>query len=252
LFASLGAAITAESPVEATLEVVTGTSVQTIEAAVAAGVTLHRNGRFETVAATADLALQVDRIQYELRSGPCVGAVLEDSIVRADDLRTDPRWPEFAARAVRQTGVHSMMSFRMYFEASELLAGLNIYATTPAAFDDHAERTGLLLATHGALALTSARQLERIENLERALTSNREIGIAMGILMARHLITTEQAFDLLRITSQRTHRKLADIAHDVIEQGDVELPEPSHYLRPGSTKRGASADSAGAGPTISE
>jgi hypothetical protein len=39
--------------------------------------------------------------------------------------------------------------------------------------------------------------------------------------MALHKVTREQAFDLLRVASQRLHRKLADIARDVAETGTL-------------------------------
>ena len=61
-------------------------------------------------------------------------------------------------------------------------------------------------------------------NLEQALISNREIGVAIGVLTARHLMTQQQAFDLLRMASQRTHRKLRDVARDVAETGDITFP----------------------------
>ena len=57
-----------------------------------------------------------------------------------------------------------------------------------------------------------------------ALKSSREIGIAMGVVMASNKVTRDQAFDLLRIVSQRTHRKLADIAVDVADTGTLDLP----------------------------
>lgn len=60
---------------------------------------------------------------------------------------------------------------------------------------------------------------ERAANLEVALESNREIGAAIGILMARHAITSEHAFHLLRRASQLAHRKLRDIADDVVLTG---------------------------------
>ena len=189
---------------------------------------LIRNGSFETVAATGELPQQVDCIQYELGSGPCVDAILEHTVFRCDDLRTDRRWPEFGRRAVAATGVLSMLSFRMYFEDDDLIAGLNLYARKPAAFDGEAETVGLVLATHGALALTSAARWERIEHLERALATNRDIGVAIGILMASHLVTKQQAFDLLRVASQHTHRKLGQIALDVIDTGALDFPHPQH------------------------
>ena len=45
-----------------------------------------------------------------------------------------------------------------------------------------------------------------------------------GILMASYKTTEQQAFDLLRIASQTTHRKLADIAEDVLLTGTLDVP----------------------------
>ncbi|MDQ1744993.1 MAG: hypothetical protein QOE23_3332, partial [Pseudonocardiales bacterium] len=37
-------------------------------------------------------------------------------------------------------------------------------------------------------------------------------------------LTEKQAFDALRIASQHSHKKLYDIAFDVVETGHLELP----------------------------
>lgn len=60
------------------------------------------------------------------------------------------------------------------------------------------------------------------EHLQRALISNRRIGMAMGILMERHRFTEEQAFEQLRDLSQRRNVKLRDVAEQIIYTGDVE------------------------------
>jgi AmiR/NasT family two-component response regulator len=59
-------------------------------------------------------------------------------------------------------------------------------------------------------------------HLEQAVVSNRRIGMAMGILMERHRLTEEQAFDRLRDRSQRSNVKLRDLAEQVIYTGDVD------------------------------
>jgi AmiR/NasT family two-component response regulator len=59
------------------------------------------------------------------------------------------------------------------------------------------------------------------EHLQRALVSNRQIGMAMGILMERHRITQEQAFDRLRDLSMRRNLKLRDVAEQIIYTGDT-------------------------------
>jgi AmiR/NasT family two-component response regulator len=64
-----------------------------------------------------------------------------------------------------------------------------------------------------------ARERERTVNLELALRTNRDIGTAMGIVMVRMGLTAELAFEVLRKASQQTHRKLAEVAADVVYTG---------------------------------
>ncbi len=75
------------------------------------------------------------------------------------------------------------------------------------------------------------------EQLERALTSNREIGVAVGILMANHKLTGEQAFDLLSRVSQHTNRKLRMVALEVVRVGVIELPRGVAITEPGNRRR---------------
>ena len=188
---------------------------------------------FVTIGATSNVPPRVDRIQYdELGHGPCVDAILTDNLFNTGDLRTDPRWPDFGRRAAEETGILSMLSFRLFYEdvgSAELMAALNLYAAKPHAFDELDESVLGLVATHGALAVSAAQQRQRADGVTTALQSNRDIGAAMGVLMSHLLITREQAFDLMRIASQRTNRKLRDIADEVLETGSLaflEQPQP--------------------------
>jgi AmiR/NasT family two-component response regulator len=61
----------------------------------------------------------------------------------------------------------------------------------------------------------------KVSNLETALQTNRRIGAAIGIIMARKLLTEEQAFELLREASQRMHVKLREVADQVVSTGDL-------------------------------
>ena len=58
-------------------------------------------------------------------------------------------------------------------------------------------------------------------HLKRALDHSRDIGAAVGILMARHQMTQEQALAALRRVSQDSNVKLYDLALDVIETGEL-------------------------------
>jgi DNA-binding response OmpR family regulator len=81
------------------------------------------------------------------------------------------------------------------------------------------------LRTHHELAMDRNRLLAQAEqkagHLETALTTNRTIGMAVGVLMSAHRVTSDRAFDLLRIESNNTNRKLRDVAEDVVLTGDI-------------------------------
>jgi hypothetical protein len=72
-------------------------------------------------------------------------------------------------------------------------------------------------AVRGRLAAAET----RIANLERALQSNRRIGMALGVLMARYRLTEQQAFDLLRRQSSLRNVKLAAIAEEIVYTGEM-------------------------------
>ncbi len=224
-FTGLETHLVQSGPAEEVLRAITSTGVQVIPSAEHSAITRGRPGKFQTVAQTSDVPLKVDTIQYELGYGPCVDAIVDNTTYVTEDLAGEQRWPGFGQRAVDEVGVVSMMSFRMFLEDDDLIAGLNFYSGKPDAFDEHDQTVGLLLATHGALAVSALQRGNTAAQLARGLESNREIGVAMGVLMSQHKITRAQAFDLLRITSQHTHRKLADIARDVADTGTLELPD---------------------------
>jgi len=209
----------------AALETLVDVATRRVDGADYAGITVGRKGEpFQTVAASHDLVHRCDQIQYDLVSGPCVDAVLASTTYNAADLRTDPRWPEFGRRCVERTGIVSMLSIRLFIETdADLIAGLNMYSHQLAAFDEQSETLAHILAAQGSLAVGKASAQAKARNLLRALQTSREIGMAMGIVMATDKVTGDQAFDLLRVTSQRTHRKVADIAAEVVETGM--LPE---------------------------
>jgi GAF domain-containing protein len=224
LFSDLGKDLLSARGLDSTLGLLTRRSVEIVADAEYAAVSRGRNGRFETIGATGDVPAQVDRIQYELGTGPCVDAAIEEAIFRTGNLLTDPRWPDFGKRAADETGIVSMLSVRPFLEDDDLVAALNMYSKQLGAFTASDETVGMMLATHASLAMTSARLHDDVAHLQRALRSNRGIGVAMGVLMSQYKVTEVQAFDLLRMASQHSHRKLVDIASDVTETGILDLP----------------------------
>ncbi len=188
------------------------------------GITLIRpNARPRTIAATDELPGAVDSLQYRVHQGPCLDAADSAAVVHTDDLAADRRWPQFADRCVDETGVRSMLSLRLPVRGTDR-AGMNFYATRPASFDELDVRVGSILATFAALAVVSELHERDTANLEAALRTNRQIGTAVGILMATEKVTEENAFQLLRQASNHLNRKLVDIAEQVHLTG--RLPGP--------------------------
>jgi AmiR/NasT family two-component response regulator len=58
---------------------------------------------------------------------------------------------------------------------------------------------------------------ERTRQLEQALTSRTKIDTAVGVLLERHGLSRQGAFELLRRAARHHRRKIHDLAVDVIE-----------------------------------
>ena len=218
-FSELARSLQAEPNLDQTLRSIVSAAVANVDGADLAGITLvTKNGALSTPAATDELAREIDRVQYEVRQGPCLSSAWERITVLADDLRTETRWPEFARRAA-DFGVLSMLSIQLYVRDEEM-GSLNLYSRTASGFGDEDENIGLLFASHAAVAMVGA---QHENDLIAALVGRDIIGQAKGILMERYQITDRAAFAVLVRTSQHSNRKLRDIAENLATTGVLEL-----------------------------
>ena len=217
--AQLARQFAAEADVTAVWRRVVDASVREIDGADHAGITITDRKSVSTPVASDDLVHEIDKHQYATDEAPCLHAALDhEPVVRVDDLRSDTRWPEFSSK-VTELGVLSMLSFQLYTDR-ETIGALNLYAEKAGAFTDESVRTGMLLATHAALAAAAK---ATAGNLRVALASRDVIGQAKGILMERYKISADQAFDLLIAASQRTQRKLHEVAADLASTGELRV-----------------------------
>ncbi|GAA0627985.1 GAF and ANTAR domain-containing protein [Sporichthya brevicatena] len=218
-FVALGRVTLAIADEQDLLAAVARVAQARIEPAEWVSITTLAGGEFRTMASTDPRAERADAIQYAVGSGPCVDAILEENDVLVRDLRTDERWPTFGRRVADEFGVRSMMAFRLTMDVKDTIAALNVFSCAVDAFDAGAVATGRLMATYSALGLNSIADRRRAEELQQALGTAREIGIAIGVLMVNEQLTREQAFDVLRAHSQDQNRKLREIAAHVAETG---------------------------------
>jgi hypothetical protein len=178
----------ADRSAEAVMRVVTTAAAASLAECAEAALTVLCGEGPTTRAATSDLQIKVDALQYQ-HGGHCLDALRgEETVVHAVDLSTESRWPEFTA-AVAGLHVRSLLSYRLYLNRADPIGTLNLYARIPRAFTPDAVHAGERLGAYAVVMLAHANEHDKRRNLERALDSNRDIGAAIRILMSRHLHT---------------------------------------------------------------
>ena len=66
-----------------------------VHAGSSCGLTLRRDGRTRTVASSDALANQVDELQYDAGTGPCLEAMDTQTVVLVVDLGIEDRWGDY-------------------------------------------------------------------------------------------------------------------------------------------------------------
>ena len=183
-----------------------------------ASVSLVRDRRqIETSASSHERATRADQLQYELKQGPCLDAIWEHETFQIEDFTTEARYPTWSRLVAEDTGIRSSLSFQL-FTSRDSLGGLNLYSPHPRGFDEQDRAEGLVFAAHAAVALHSA-QTE--EQLRSAITAGTPIGAAQGVLVERHKMTPERAFEILRRVSHDSNVKVRVVAQRLIDTGET-------------------------------
>ena len=219
-FARMSEDIMGEGDVRSTLQRVVHRCVAAVPACDHASVSLHRRkGSDRIFAGSSPLAERCLRLQQELGEGPSVEAWTDGDSQLVRDTKNEPRWPRWCRALANEEGLGSLLSLRLT-AADGPLGVLNLYAVGPNAFTEDDLDLALVFASHAAMAMNAAR---KVTGLQTAVESRHLIGVAQGLLMARHDLTVEQAFELLRRYSSTGNIKLRDLAAEVVRQRG--LPE---------------------------
>lgn len=192
-------------------------TVELVDGCDHASLMLHRHGRNRTVASTDEVAYGIDTAERELGEGPCLDAMDESSPAEhiCTDLTKDSQWPTLAARILAETDVRGMAGFRIRQDGKRVGA-LNVFSDTPGALTQQSLDQAIMLTAFASVALAALDRGEEATTLRRGLESNREIGKAIGLLMAMHDIDDVEAFAMLSKLSQEMNIKLAAVARQVI------------------------------------
>lgn len=219
-----------DQPRDETLGRLAARVVSLMPGADAASVTLFDHDTPITVAATDDAIIKLDTTQYSLSDGPCLEATRRQAVVRTGVEDARRRWPEFAAVA-DEAEVVAMLSCPLFVQANDAAHGhaadeyglsgaLNVWSRQHDAFDPlHAALIAMFTTAMAGVILTASRWItaqNQAQQLSVALESRDTISTAKGIVMARRHLTIDEAFGWLTEVSQRTNRKLRDIAAVIV------------------------------------
>ena len=226
-FAALARSLAELGGVRPTLEQVVVRAVDLVPCDWAVAGTAERlsDRRVRDFAGSDELMLTVQDISLRAGTSPGWEAFRHGTKEYSADLAKECRYGSYPAAMVARTPIRSVLSFGLWLHERPL-GVLTLYARRVDAFDTSAQSRAALLADHATIAIEVATVADRAEQLSAALATNRSIAAAVGMLAERHHVNPEQAFDLLRVLSQRSNRRLADIAEELVRTGRVSSGVP--------------------------
>ncbi|MBA2574623.1 MAG: GAF and ANTAR domain-containing protein [Nocardioidaceae bacterium] len=180
-------------------------------------VTLRPGQILGTVTSTDPLALKADLLQAELGEGPMVAVARGDVIAQCADLVTDSSWPAYGAQAT-QLGLRSQTALQLR-RPSGIIGSLNLYSTRIGRLDTYVVEKAKLLGYQAATAVEMTRMTN---DLARSVSGGSSIGHAVGIMMALHGCTSQDAFARLVTMSQMRNVKLREIAREVVDNASAD------------------------------
>lgn len=216
-FRSMAQVVYSGQSYDAVYETLCLSAVQIVDGCDHASIMFRRNGRSFNGAASDQIARDIDELEQKLDQGPCIDALDEsapDQYLCAD-LTSGSPWPELATRILAGTEVKGMGGFRIRQDGRKVGA-LNVFSDTAGALTQKSLDQIIMLTAFASVAIVALDRGEEASTLRRGLQSNREIGKAIGLMMAMHDIDDEQAFAMLSKVSQEMNIKLAQVASQVI------------------------------------
>ena len=180
-----------------------------------ASLMLHQDGGFVTVASSDEVAAAVDSFERDLGEGPCLDAIVDQAVYHDADLTDGSPWPRLTERVLGETPVRGMAGFRLR-GGDDVSGALNLFSDEPGGLTERSVDQAIVLASFITVALFAAKERRAAATLRAGLHSNREIGKAMGLMMAFHKISDDEAFSMLKKASQDMNLKLAEVARQVV------------------------------------
>ena len=189
-------------------------------------------GVLRPLAATDRGVGTMETLQVDLDEGPAVEAARQVAPVWTDDLEGDVRWQRlgWVAASYRSRGVLAVPVLADEDDPGDTTAAGVVELVS---FRRHrwSDKEVEAAVAHGAtvsrllrLGLAAGRSQERIERLRSTQNNRVVVEQAKGMLMERDRLLPAQAFQLLRTWARISHRRIADVAADVIADRSRDRP----------------------------
>jgi GAF domain-containing protein len=215
----LGKILLGEQPLGEIFERVARLAKAVVPGANHVSITSVENDEAHTPVFTGEVALMLDERQYDTGYGPCLDAAASGRAITILDTSNDQTYPGFAAHA-HGLGVRRVMSVAMAVP-QRTLGAINMYGTGETPFEWAGTEAARDFASHAAVVLANAALYERTvrsaEQMQHALKSRGVIEQAKGIVMRDNRVSADEAFDMLTQASNRSNRKLREIAQAIVE-----------------------------------
>lgn len=153
---------------------------------------VHDRSVPEPAAGTGDLVLHLLGLETSLHEGPASDSAAGARAVLCNDLAAEDRWPSWAPDSVA-LGISSVLAVPVGYPGAGRGA-LTCFAARRHAFTPESVRYAELAAEHAALILATAADT-RV--LREQLVGRTLLGQALGVLMERLKLDSEQAFHVL-------------------------------------------------------
>lgn len=220
--------VSTQRTLPAKLEVVVAMAKRTIANCDAAGISLLIQDEPTTVATSDRVAVEIDLVQYQTGTGPCLSAISEGNVVRIDLVEKDIRFGRFAPGAV-DIGVNSVLSLPLVSHG-RTVGALNLYSWLANAFDDTTVGAAAHLVDYAAETVATsalyAYSLDMVEGLVEALEDQAIIAQGIGWMMANRGCSQPEALEQLRSNALARGQSLRVAAEDVLGErtalGDAE------------------------------
>lgn len=190
-----------------------------------AGLSLVSFGRLHAIAASDEMAEEIEGLQSMFGEGPCFDAVASRQPVLLPDLTTcvdQERWTSFARDAL-DAGARAVFAFPVAFRGDPLGA-LDLYSRTAGDLTDHDIGQALLLADIAAIAVhdLSARAHPSVQTIDWSTRNRWSMPIvvhqACGMTSVHLGSSVDEALVRLEAHAFTTGRTLTEVATDVVNR----------------------------------